>query len=281
MRGLGPEEPPSDSPDTHPGRPTGQEAGRDGPRAGGRWSAGHAWGSGDGLQADVQIAASAAGELRWVRQRGSPRSGAGHLPNPSGVGGPQSVVSQEATCLCRACRGRSDRQAGSGGRNHGLLGLTVSVPHYLLPDTQGPTDSRHGGRRLSRGHDSKPGNCVGSRCGPMGGVSSWRGRQGACRGLRAPGPRARRGQHPNPSKSGPRGPGPPAAAGSIFWKAGPHRTTSRGPGGLSDRSTWARLPALPSVLCPALPPVDTQLPCTTEGQAGTAQGLWVQHGGRP
>lgn len=74
---------------------------------------------------------------------------------------------------------------------------------------------------------------------------------GACGGLRAPGPRACQGQHPVPSKRGPRGPGPPVAVGSIFWKARPHRTTSHGPGSLSDGSTRARPPAPPWPQCSA------------------------------
>ena len=50
----------------------------------------------------------------------------------------------------------------------------------------------------------------------------------------------------------------------------------------------AARPSLASVLCPpqaqacaALPPMHTRLPCTTEGRAGAAQGLWVQHGRQP
>ena len=172
----------------------------------------------EGGRADCCLSCGGAvvGEAAGQPQVGGP----GCLPNPSGVGGPQSVVSQEATRLCRACRGRSDRQAGGGGggRNHGLLGLAVSVPHYLLPDTQGPTDSGRGGRRLSRGHDSKPGNCVGSRCGPMWGVSSRRGG----RGLRgAPSTRAKGmpGSAPRPQQERAQGARTPGSRGQHLLES--------------------------------------------------------------
>lgn len=144
--------------DTHPG----QEAGGDGPRAGARPSAEHAWeptGLGDRAQAGVQIAASAAGELRWA---GKPQvGGPGHLPNLSEGRGPQSVVSPEAPRLCRACQSQSDRQTDDSVRNCGLLALAVvHVGALTLPDTWGPADSGHVGRWLSRGGDSKPGNRV-------------------------------------------------------------------------------------------------------------------------
>ena len=180
----------------------------------------------EGGRADCCLSCGGAvvGEAAGQPQVGGP----GCLPNPSGVGGPQSVVSQEATRLCRACRGRSDRQAGGGGggRNHGLLGLAVSVPHYLLPDTQGPTDSGRGGRRLSRGHDSKPGNCVGSRCGPMWGVSSrrgGRGLRGAPSTISALGDRVRRALSPAPNPRGRRAASPRAH--------GPTERVSRGAAG--------------------------------------------------
>lgn len=94
------------------------------------------------------------------------------------------------------------------------------------------------------------------------------------------------GSAPRPHQEWAQGPGPPVAAGSIFWKARPHRTTSCGPGGLRDGSTQARPrskqrvhPPLPDLNAPpaqgqapeALPPVYARLPCTAEGREGTAQ----------
>lgn len=119
---------------------------------------------------------------------------------------------------------------------------------------------------------------VWSRCGPTGGVSGRRGGWGpaGCLSTRAEGAP---GSAPCPHQEWAQG-----ATGSISWKARPHRTTSRGPGGLSDGSTGARPPASPRPRCSArlrARPVHSRLPCTAEGPAGTAQGLRVQHGRRP